>query len=665
MKFLFELGVEELPSRYVDISEKALKKEVEKELKENRIHYESIESFSTPRRLALRINSMDEMQQDLNEEKIGPSTSVALKDKKPTKALLGFLSSNNLGENDYSIVNTPKGEYIKIKKYVKGKRTEEILKDILDKALKSLEFERTMKWGSNTFRFVRPIKWIVALIDNKVLDFTFEGVKSGDITRGMRIFKSQEIQIDDIDSYEKLLEENYVIVSHDKRKQMIIDQIHTNCDTEEKKTQIDEKLLKEVVNLVEYPYAIMGSFDKSYLVLPEDLITITMKTHQRYFPVRFADGKLANNFVVIRNAPMYSESVKLGNEKVIIPRLADSKFFFDEDLKHKLSDNVEKLKNVMFQKDMGTIYEKMQRSTEIAKFLNADSDTLRTIYLAKADLVSNVINEKEFTELQGMMGGIYAEKTGENEVVSKAIPEHYMPRFQGDKLPETIQGAIASIADKLDTSIGAFCVGLKPTGSKDPYAIRRATQGICLVALDKKLDVDYLQLIDKAYNIFKGNKEVKYAKALEEYKTYFKQRLENVLSDMYDRDLVSYVINNETNFKNLLVKLDKLKTLENTDKFTDLINVLKRVKNILKDVKTTEIDSDLIREKEEKALLEVLLTLKDKDFSSTIDILLENKDVINNFFNNIKINVEDVKMKNNRLALLNNILKTTGNIIEI
>ncbi len=417
--------------------------------------------------------------------------------------------------------------------------------------------------------------------------------------------------------------------------------------------------------MVEYPYAIMGSFDKSYLVLPEDLITITMKTHQRYFPVRFADGKLANNFVVIRNAPMYSESVKLGNEKVIIPRLADSKFFFDEDLKHKLSDNVEKLKNVMFQKDMGTIYEKMQRSTEIAKFLNADSDTLRTIYLAKADLVSNVINEKEFTELQGMMGGIYAEKTGENEVVSKAIPEHYMPRFQGDKLPETIQGAIASIADKLDTSIGAFCVGLKPTGSKDPYAIRRATQGICLVALDKKLDVDYLQLIDKAYNIFKGNKEVKYAKALEEYKTYFKQRLENVLSDMYDRDLVSYVINNETNFKNLLVKLDKLKTLENTDKFTDLINVLKRVKNILKDVKITEIDSDLIREKEEKALLEVLLTLKDKDFSSTIDILLENKDVINNFFNNIKINVEDVKMKNNRLALLNNILKTTGNIIEI
>lgn len=665
MKFLFELGVEELPSRYVDISEKALKENVENELKQNRIKFDNIESFSTPRRLAFIISGLNEMQEDLNEVKIGPNYNAAFKDDVPTKALTGFLQSNGLSLSDYSIVETEKGKYIQIKKYVKGDKTLNILPNILEKSLKSLEFEKTMKWGTHSFKFVRPIKWIVAILDDKILDFEFEGVRASNKTRGLRIFKSQDILIDDINKYEDILFDNYVVAKHDRRLKMILDSIHKNCDSEDKKTQIDKKLLEEVVNLVEYPYAILGSFDKSYLELPEALITITMETHQRYFPVRFSNGKLANNFVVIRNAPFYSESVKLGNEKVIIPRLADSKFFFDEDLKVKLSDNVEKLKNVMFQKDMGTIYEKMQRSLKIAKYLNANEDTLRTIYLAKADLVTNVINEKEFTELQGMMGGIYASKTGENAIVSKAIPEHYLPRFQNDKLPETMEGTIAGIVDKLDTSIGAFCVGLKPTGSKDPFAIRRATQGICILALNKNLDVDYVHLIKKAYEIFSENKKVKYDKALDDYIKYFKQRLENVLLETYSKELVSYIINIEENFKNIKLKLEKLKTLEKTDKFKNLINVIKRIKNIVKDNNENILDEKLLETSEEKQLFDILEKLKNKEFSERIDILLENERVINKFFDNVKINVSDKKISNNRIALLNNVLYAVGAVLDI
>ena len=663
MKFLFELGVEELPSRYVDISEKALKNNVENELKQNRIKYENITSFSTPRRLSFVINGLSEIQEDLNEVKIGPNLAVAIKNGEPTKALLGFLKSN--GVQDYTVIDKDNSKYVQIKKFVKGKNTIEILPSILEKALKSLEFEKTMKWGMHEFKFVRPIKWIVAMLDKKIVDFEFEGIKACNITRGMRVFGLQEIVIDDISNYEKLLLENYVVANHDKRRQMILDSIHKNCDKSDRKTQIDEKLLSEVVNLVEYPYAILGSFDESYLELPEDLITITMKTHQRYFPVRFNDGRLSNNFVVIRNAPEYSESVKLGNEKVIIPRLADSKFFFDEDLKVDFSSNVEKLKNVMFQKDMGTIYEKMQRSIEIAKFLNADDDTLRAIYLAKADLVTNVINEKEFTELQGMMGCIYARKSGENEKVSTAIEEHYLPRFQNDRLPETIQGTIAGICDKLDTSIGAFCVGLKPTGSKDPFAIRRATQGICLLAINKKLDVDYVQLIKKAYEIFSSKKKVLYSNSLEEYIQYFKKRLENVLQENYSKELISYVIGTETNFNLLLQKLDKLKTLEKTDKFNDLINVIKRIKNIVKNNKNNELDENLFENLQEKDLYNLLNELKNKEFSCKIDTLLNKENVINSFFDNVKINVENNKILNNRMALLNNLLDTVGDVLDI
>lgn len=665
MNFLFELGLEELPARYVDITSNELKNKVVDKLVSNKISFDSIENFSTPRRLSFIITNLCEKQEDITEEKFGPKLEIAIKDGMPTKALLGFLATNGLAENEYEIVETERGAYTKITKHTKGKETKEILCEILDTSIRQLEFEKAMKWSDKQFRFVRPIKWIVAMLDDKVIDFSFENIKASNITRGMRVFASQEILIDKIENYEKLLFENYVVIRRDKREKMLLESIEKNCNTDTEKVVISKKLLDEVVNLVEYPYAIKGDFDEKYLKLPEELITITMETHQRYFPVRTNDGKLTNHFVVIRNGIDYSSKVKLGNEKVIEPRLADSKFFFDEDLKSNMNDWIEKLKNITFQKDMGTIYDKVQRAKKIAKYLGADDNTMRAIELCKADLVSNVINEKEFTGLQGMMGEIYALNSGENIKVATAIREHYMPRFQTDTLPSSIEGSISAIADKLDTGMGAFCVGLKPTGSKDPYAIRRAIQGMVSIALNEKLDINYEDLSAKAYEIFSSDKKVLSENVLSDFNNFVCQRLENVLQEFYSKELISYIIGIEKNFKNIIEKLDKLKTIENTDDFNGLITILKRMKNIVKDNKCIDVNENLFTDEYEKAMFNLYIKLKDKSFSDIVDILTTNSSIINSYFDNVKINVSDEDIRNNRLALLSNILNICANVIRI
>lgn len=665
MNFLFELGLEELPARYVDITSNELKNKVVDKLVSNKISFDSIENFSTPRRLSFIITNLCEKQEDITEEKFGPKLEIAIKDGMPTKALLGFLATNGLAENEYEIVETERGAYTKITKHTKGRETKEILCEILDTSIRQLEFEKAMKWSDKQFRFVRPIKWIVAMLDDKVIDFSFENIKASNITRGMRVFASQEILIDKIENYEKLLFENYVVIRRDKREKMLLESIEKNCNTDTEKVVISKKLLDEVVNLVEYPYAIKGDFDEKYLKLPEELITITMETHQRYFPVRTNDGKLTNHFVVIRNGIDYSSKVKLGNEKVIEPRLADSKFFFDEDLKCNMNDWIEKLKNITFQKDMGTIYDKVQRAKKIAKYLGADDNTMRAIELCKADLVSNVINEKEFTGLQGMMGEIYALNSGENSKVATAIREHYMPRFQTDTLPSSIEGSISAIADKLDTGMGAFCVGLKPTGSKDPYAIRRAIQGMVSIALNEKLDINYEDLSAKAYEIFSSDKKVLSENVLSDFNNFVCQRLENVLQEFYSKELISYIIGIEKNFKNIVEKLDKLKTIENTDDFNGLIIILKRMKNIVKDNKCIDVNENLFTDEYEKAMFNLYIKLKDKSFSDIVDILTTNSSIINSYFDNVKINVSDEDIRNNRLALLSNILNICANVIRI
>lgn len=665
MNFLFEIGLEELPAQYVDQAEKDLKKIIENELKSERIKFSGIESFSTPRRVTAIIKDLAEKQDDLDKKSVGPSIEIAYKDGQLTKAGEGFVKSQGATVDDIKIIENEKGKYISIEKFIAGKNTREILPEILKNAIKKIEFEKSMKWADRTFRFVRPIKWFVTLFDNgEILPFEFEGLKGGNKTRGMRYFASQDIEINNPLDYEKIMLENFVIVNGEKRREEILKSIRENGEKDGDTAIINKYLLDEVVNVVEYPFAIKGEFSKDYLQLPEDIITITLETHQRYFPVKDKDGKLSNKFIVIRNAPEYSETVKKGNEKVVEPRLADAKFFFDEDLKNKFADNVEKLKEVTFQKDMGTIFEKVKRSEKIAEYLISElnlndkkENIIRTVDLAKADLVSNVIGEKEFTKLQGFMGSVYAEKQGEHKDVALGIFEHYLPRYQGDELPTTVEGAIAGIADKMDTVIGCFSVGLKPTSSKDPYALRRATQGIIQVVLNSKLSFDYKELIEKAYEIFSADKKVLEKDVVKDVTEFFKQRIINVLSEKYKKDLINYEINLESNIVELDKKLSELLKLSQTENFEILINLLKRVKNIVKDEKNENlnIDSTLFELEEEKTLYNLanqLESIENTEFSNYIETLLNNASTINQFFDNVIINVDNKKLKENRIALL-------------
>lgn len=668
MRLLFEIGVEELPSRYVLKASKDLLENLKKELNKERIKFSGEVEYNSPRRMAVYISEISEKQDDFYEKKMGPSVSVAYKDGILTQAAKGFIQSQGLTENDIKIEKTDKGEYIYVEKNLKGIATKEIISDILLKTIKSIEFDKNMKWGKRSFRFARPIKWILATLDDEVIEFEFEGVKSGNRTRGMRLYGNQDILISDSSKYESELLKEYVVVDSIKRRQMVIDSIKNNCENDGDKAIINDYLLDEVYNLVEYPFAIKGEFNKDYLKLPEDIITITMETHQRYFPVKDSNNNLVNKFILIRNAPEFSELVKKGNEKVIEPRLSDAKFFFDEDLKIKLDDMVEKLKQVTFQKDMGTIFDKIERSTKIAKYLIDDlslsneEDILRTVYLAKADLVSNVISEKEFTKLQGFMGSVYAKHEGEKENVSKGIFEHYLPRYQGDMLPETMEGAIASISDKLDTVMGCFAVGLIPTSSKDPYALRRATQGIVLTAINSGLNFDYIKLINKAYEIFSSDKKVLNENAVKNVVDFFKSRLEAQLQTRFSKNLISYQINKESKIIDLVSKIEYLEKLSKTDDFEVLINLIKRLKNISKNIKK-EVNIDLFNKKEEKDLYDIISKLNGN--IEDINILLESKDIINNFFENVIINDDDENIRNNRLALVDKIVNKLDLIIDI
>ena len=677
MNFLFEIGIEELPARYVNQAEEDLKQIITQELSNERIKFMDIRSFSTPRRFSVIVENISEKQEDLDKKSIGPSINVAYKDGVLTKAGEGFVKSQNATIDDIKVVENEKGQYISIEQFIKGIATKDVLPKILDTVLRKIEFEKNMKWSDKEFRFARPIKWFVTLLNGEILPFEFEGIKSSNVTRGMRIFASQNLVLENESDYEKMLEGNVVIPSREKRKQAILDSVHNNCEQDGDRVVVNDYLLEEVVNLVEYPYAIKGEFSADYLSLPEDIITITMETHQRYFPVLDENGKLTNKFVLVRNANEYSEIVKKGNEKVIEPRLADAKFFFDEDLKTKFEENTLKLKEVVFQKDMGTIYEKVERSLEIAKYIinelklqTKEKNILRTIELAKADLVTNVIGEKEFTKLQGFMGQVYAEKQGEDANVAKGIFEHYLPRYQGDKLPETLEGAIAGISDKIDTVVGCFAVGLKPTSSKDPYALRRAVQGIIMVALEMKLNINYEELVSKVLSIFSNSKKVKESNVEKEIIEFFKQRLVNVLSDKYSKDLISYEINLERNITELDYKLSVLAELSKTNEFDRMVNLLKRVKNIIKDEKISGIDvkESLFEKEEEKKLMDFIKKFEDskeKSFDNKTRELLHNSVVIDDFFDNVMINSENQEVKHNRLEMLSRLMKLIDSIVSI
>jgi len=681
---LLEIGLEEIPARFLKPSLEDMKNYIEKELKEQRIAFENVITNGTPRRLLIEIKGLSEKQENLDEVNIGPSKNVAFDAiGQPTKACLGFAKSQNVEVSDLDIIDTGKGEYIAVKKFLEGQKTESLLPKILKSLILNLSFPKSMKWGTKKFKFVRPLRWILALVDSQVIPFEVEGIKSSNITRGHRFFGQPEFSVESIEDYYKKVKENFVIINIEERKASIVKQIEDRCVKSNEKVHIEEWLLDEVTNLVEYPYPLVGSFNTEFLEVPQEVLIISMQVHQRYFPILDENGKLLPKFVVVRNGIEESEHVVRGNETVIGARLSDARFFYNEDLKKDMEEFVESLKTVVFQKDLGTIYAKVERSKTLAEYLIKElksdklDSVLRTVHLAKADLMSNMIGEKEFTKLQGFMGHQYAMVAGEDKNVALGIEEHYLPRFQGDSLPTTFEGAIAGIVDKVDTLVGCFGIGMKPSGSKDPYALRRATLGIVNVLLNSKLSISIKGLIENSLDIYESHGILKTSKVevFDDIYEFFKQRIINVFTDKgYKKDIVNAVVN--VNFDNLVELEHKVQTLEKVSiepEFNEIINLLKRIENIIKDSKNSEINKELLKDEAEIALvnfaeefnLKAQTELSNNNYEKYFKDILSGKTIINNFFESVMVMDKDEMIKNNRIAILKSLDNAFKQVADI
>ncbi|RDY29733.1 glycine--tRNA ligase subunit beta [Romboutsia weinsteinii] len=677
---LFEVGVEELPSRFVSSTLEQIKSNLTKQFNEDRIEFDNIETYGTPRRLTFIVKGISERQSNLEEEVKGPAKKIALDENGNfTKPVLGFMRSKGLKEEDVYFKQVGKDEYVFGIIRQEGKKTCEVLKTILPEAVKNTTFPKSMRWGGKNIRFARPIRWIVTLLNDNILEFDLEGIISSNVTKGHRFLGQSEFEVNSLEDYLAKLEENYVILDQDTRKELIKKQCIEVANSLGGEVEFDEDLLEEVTHLVEYPTAFYGEFDETYANLPKEVVTTPMKEHQRYFPV-LKDGKLLPNFIAVRNGNDYCiDKVKSGNEKVLVARLEDALFFYKEDTKRNLESYIEKLKTVVFQAKLGTVYDKTVRmenlSTNILEALNLSSekeDAIRAAKLSKADLVTGMVFE--FTELQGIMGREYAKVSGENEAVGEAIFEHYLPRFAGDILPQTNPGIALSIADKLDSIAGFFAIGIQPTGSQDPYALRRQALGILSILMDKKLDVNIHQLVGYTldnYSNLEFNKEEITTQIIE----FFRERIKNLFRELGIRyDVIDAVLSSDINdISDMHTRAVELNNWLQTDGLVEMLTAFNRVSTLAQKATSSVVKEELLKEDAEvklynefkivKSTVENLLN--DKKYSEALDAFASLRPVIDNMFDSVMVMDKDEAIKENRLALLRQIYDTMLMICDL
>ncbi|CEO09152.1 glycyl-tRNA ligase subunit beta [[Clostridium] sordellii] len=677
---LFEIGVEELPARYVNSAMEQLKLNIVKSFDENRITYDSVNVYSTPRRLTVVVDNICERQEDLEEEVKGPAKKIAVDaDGNFTKPLLGFMKSKGIKEQDLYFKQVGKEEYAFGKIKQEGKLTSEVLKTVLPEAIKSMTFPKAMRWGGKNMRFIRPIRWMVCILNDSVLDIELEGIVSGNVTKGHRFLGESEFEVNTLDEYLAKLKENFVILNQDERKSIIKEQCEEVAKSLGGEIELDEELLEEVTHLVEYPTAFYGEFDEDYAKLPKEVVITPMKQHQRYFPV-LKDGKLLPNFIAVRNGDSHRiDNVKSGNEKVLEARLADALFFYKEDTKKSLESYIEKLKTVVFQAKLGTVYDKTLRIEKLANDIldklnesGVKEDTLRAAKLCKADLVTGMVFE--FTELQGVMGREYAKVSGENENVAEAIFEHYLPRFAGDILPKTKAGIILSIADKLDSIAGFFAIGIQPTGSQDPYALRRQALGIINILMDNNLDISLKELVDLTldnYSFIEFNKE----EVLNQIMDFFKDRIKNLFRDLGIRyDVIDAILSsNIDDIADMYARANALNSWIDKDELVEMLTAFNRVATLAQKAETDKVDINLMREEAEFNLYQqfqeirsnVEHLLADKEYTKALDAFASLRPAIDNMFDSAMIMDKDEAIKNNRLAILKQIYDIMLNICDL
>ncbi|MDU2463319.1 glycine--tRNA ligase subunit beta, partial [Veillonella sp.] len=650
---LFEIGAEEIPAGFMPNILGQLKQLAETKLNDAHLPFESIATYGTPRRLALIVKGLADASAEISERHKGPSASIAYDaDGNATKAAIGFACGKGLDVADLVVEDG----YIYAETKTAGVPAKDIVSDMLPQLITGLNFPKSMHWGNLDAKFVRPVRWLVALLDEEVIPVEFATVKSGNVTRGHRFLGADEITIKNAASYVDTLKENFVMVDQDARRELISKQLHDMADSKNASIVWDDDLLEEINYLVEWPTALCGGFEESYLALPDAAIITPMKDHQRYFPLVDQNGKLLPMFLTVRNGSDHSiEVVQAGNERVLRARLDDAKFFFNEDRKKPLIDRQDGLTKIVFQEGLGNLADKTERLLKLGRVfgeecgLHEDAAVVleRATELAKTDLTTGMVTE--FTELQGVMGKEYALLDGESPEVAEAIFEQYLPRFAGDVLPQTEAGKVLSIIDKVDNIVATFSRGLIPTGSQDPYALRRQTIGILNILLGSEWNISLRPIFKASMELLNVPAE-KQDELLGQVEEFFTLRLKNIF---LDREVPHHVIdlllsNNELSVADAEGLVNAL-LANRIDENVELVQAYTRMYNLVKDVEYTGVNSDLLKEDAEKALFEAaskaseasLAAWEANDYAAVVAVPATLVPAINKFFEDVMVMDKD------------------------
>ncbi|QGT99976.1 Glycyl-tRNA synthetase beta chain [Candidatus Syntrophocurvum alkaliphilum] len=684
-ELLLEIGVEEIPSAYMEKAINDLAVITQTKLKDNRIEYKEIKTYGTPRRLVLYINGLLDKQEDALIENRGPKKDIAYdKEGNFSKAALGFARGQGIEASELEIREVSGVEYLFAVKTETGKKTSEILPELLKEIIYSISFPKSMRWGYFATRFARPIRWILAIYDDNKIDINIENVKSENFTYGHRFLSEGKLEIQTIADYFNKLKNNFVILDQNIRKNMIWEQINSVAKANNGQPMDNDELLEEVTHLVEYPTAFYGNFSESYLEVPPEVLTTSMIEHQRYFPVFNVDGKLLPAFIGVRNGTDYNiDEVRAGNERVLKARLEDALFFWKEDTKKPLADFVEALNDVLFHERLGTIFDKVKRIKNLAIYLGQEyslgskENLERAALLCKADLITSMVYE--FPELQGIMGRYYAMESGENQEVSEAIFEHYLPRFTGDELPRTETGTALSLAEKMDNLVGSFAIGIKPTGSQDPYALRRQSLGIVNIIIENNLKIDLKKFITQAYNELEAiNPDLSLEETVTDVFEFILQRMRGILSETgMTYDVVDAVMEvPASDLTDIHLRAQVVQEFKRSDLFEDFMVVYNRSNNLTKNWEQTHIKLELLEDESEKELYEIFIKLEQQikeniannQYLKSLELLSKLRPQLDKFFDSVMVMTDNEELKATRLGLLKSIsilCNTTAYFVKV
>lgn len=668
---LFEIGTEEIPAGYLEPAYAQMRNKFAQKAKELRISHGAVKVLGTPRRLTLIVSDVSETQEDVKEELLGPSKKAAYDaDGNFTKAAEGFARSKGVSPSDLQVVDTPKGEYLMLVREVVGQQSLDLLPDVLGQLIKELSWPKSMRWGANNLAFVRPIQWILALYGSEVIPMEHEGITSSNRTAGHRFHANSTFVVDSVDSYFEILEKNRVIVDQDVRRKKVVEEINAalkaNSDLEGGEVAVDEGLVDTVTNLVESPVGVCGTFDEKFLQLVPEVLITSMREHQKYFPVVDGNGKLMPGFIAVNNTEVHDPDVtRKGHQRVLRARLEDALFFYNGDRQNSLESRVDGLDGIIFQAKLGTMREKKDRLVKLVRIIaeqvneNCLEDVSRAALLCKGDLLSDMVGE--FPSLQGIMGAAYATADGESAEVVTAIKEHYMPKRSGAAVPTTDTGAILALADRIDSLAGCFGIGLIPTGTADPFGLRRITLAILSIIEDRNYKVSLSEIISKALALY-GDKVNGSGETVDAIIGFVKGRFKNdrVAKGAMPGAVDAALAVTFDDINDCLKRIEAMTGIYKEPSFAVLSSSYKRIRNIIKNNSDTSVSEELLTDDAEKALFNLCNSISPKvteavegaEYVKALNLMLEMKEPVDSFFDQVMVMAKDAAVKQNRLNLL-------------